>query len=164
MAIPMTIEVEFRKAEYEGKSGWFIEPKNRDANTERFKGHQEEFNEKWKKRNPKKNPPDPNKHDAHLPVVFKEGETVKFTCPAGFRFAIGAKKSSDVDEFAGAPDNPFGWHDLQIGVENGGSVSAVVIATANGPGPRHQAFYKFHGWVLEKGEFEPADPDGYCGG
>ena len=162
MAIP-TIEVEFRKAEYHGRLGWSIEPKDGAANKDRFLEHQTELKVKWAKRHPKKDPLDPNSHDPHLPVVFREGETVKFTCPAGFRFAIGAKKSSDVDEFAGAPDNPFGWSDLQIGVE-GGSVSAVVIPTANAPGPRHQAFYKFHGWVLENGEFEPADPDGYCGG
>ena len=154
-----TIEVEIKEVPAErGGWEWAIEPKDAAANEARFREHEAEFRKKWEERNPKKPP-----SDHHFPIVFKQGETLAFTCADGLAFGIGAKKNPDVDEFPGAPDNPFGWPGLQIGTE-GSSVSAVVITIANGPGPKEQAFYKFHGWVrLADGTYKQVDPDGYCG-
>ena len=64
-----------------------------------------------------------------------------------------------MDKIPSAPDNPFGWNGPQP-VPAGGSVSGVV---AKSTGVKDQAFYKFHGWVLENGRKVDVDPDGYCG-
>lgn len=153
-----TIEVVIKKVKNHHGEVWSVEPKHDDANEERVKKHKEKMKDKWKDRHGKLSF-DP---DDHHPIVFVEGETLVFTCPGVSKFAIGAKKNPDVDEFPGAPDNPFGWSGLKIGTSDN-PVSGVVIPTADVPGPKHQAFYKFHGWVLVNGEFLPVDPDGYCG-
>jgi hypothetical protein len=150
-----TIEVEIR---HDPHHGWTIEAKDSAANMDRFLAVEADFKQKRERRNPKKPLP-----KDHFPVVFNEGETLKFTCAVPLGFGIGSKKDPDVDEFPGAPDNPFGWSGIQTGTPNG-SVSAVVKTIANGPGVKDQAFYKFHGWVrLEDGSFVPVDPCGYCG-
>jgi hypothetical protein len=155
-----TIEVVIKKVKNHHGEVWSVEPKDDEANKVRVKEHRKKIEGKWKDRHGKL-----LDLDHHRPIVFLEGETLEFTCPEGLRFAIGAKKNSDVDDFPGAPDNPFGWSGLISGASDR-PVSAVVIpTTADGPGPKYQAFYKFHGWVrLADGTFEPADPDGYCGG
>jgi|SRR5687768_14736440 hypothetical protein len=163
-----TIEIEIKKIKpHDGKGWeWSIEPKDEKANKGRYKDEEGAFKGKWNKRNPKKPPPDSEK-DHHFPIVFELGKTLNFTCPDGFEFAIGAKKNADVDEFPGAPDNPFGWppNSKPVEVAAGTSLSALVKPNANGPGPKEQAFYKFHGWVrLADGTKIPIDPDGYCGG
>ena len=155
---PITIEVEIRKEKNHHGEVWSVEPKKKE-NDARVKLHKKHILGKWNNRHPKKR----LALVIHRPIVIFEGETLKFTCPDGFQFAIGAKKNSDVDEFPDAPDNPFGWKGFQI-VKKGRSVSAKVISTGNGPGPKYQAFYKFHGWVRTAPDvFEPVDPDGYCG-
>ena len=151
---PTTIEVVITKVKNHHGEVWSVEPKDEDTNYKRVNEHRKKLLREWKNRHGKL-----IDLDDHSPIVFFEGDTLNFTCPDGFPFAIGAKKNSDVDEFPGAPDNPFGWSGLKTG-----PVSAVVISTADGPGPKYQAFYKFHGWVrLPNGTFEAVDPDGYCG-
>jgi len=158
MAISTTIEVVIKKVENHHGKVWSVEPKDEDANKERVKKHKEKIEDNWHDRHGKVLD---LRH--HRPIVFLEGETLNFTCEGGFRFAIGAKKNPDVDEFPGTPDNPFGWDGFQLVAERGSKSALVIPTTADGPGPRHQRFYKFHGWVLENGEFKPVDPDGYCG-
>ena len=87
---------------------WSIEPKDDDDNDKRVNEHKETILREWKNRHPKKL----HRSGRHSPIVFLEGDTLKFTCPDGFPFAIGAKKNPDVDEFPGTPDDPFGWNEL----------------------------------------------------
>ena len=154
---PITIEVEIRKEKNHHGEVWSVEPKDEDANYKRVNEHRKRLLREWKNRHGKL-----IDLDDHSPIVFLEGDTLIFRCPDGFKFAIGAKKNPDVDEFPGTPNDPFAWNDFKV-VRTGESVSAVVIPTAAGPGPQYQAFYKFHGWVLEGDVFKPVDPDGYCG-
>lgn len=161
-----TIEIEVKKVKTDGGGWeWSIEPMNEDANKARYRADHRVFKEKWDNRHPKKPAPDPI-NDHHFPIMFKVGETLKFTCPEGFEFAIGTKKNADVDEVRGAPDNPFGWPpgSTPVPVAAGASFSALVKSEGTGPGPREQAFYKFYGWVKENGSRVDVDPDGYCGG
>ena len=153
-----TIEVVIKKVKNHHGLVWSVEPADEDANYKRVNEHRKKLLREWKNRHGKL-----VDIDDHSPIVFLEGDTLVFTCPDGFPFAIGAKKNPDVDEFPGTPNDPFGWDKFEIVAERG-SKSALVKTTADSPGPKYQAFYKFHGWVLEKGEFEPVDPDGYCGG
>lgn len=154
-----TIEVVIKKVKNHHGWVWSVEPKDEEANKQRVREHRKAIEGKWKGRHGKL-----LDLDHHHPIVFLEGETLEFTCPEGFQFAIGAKKNPDVDEFPGAPESPFEWSGLKTG-RHGSPVSAVVIPTTDGPGPKYQSFYKFHGWVrLGDGTFEAADPDGYCGG
>jgi hypothetical protein len=161
-----TIEIAVKKVQADdGGWEWSIEPMNEEANKARYGDNYRVFKEKWDYRHPKKPAPDPiNGH--HFPIVFKVGETLKFSCPDGFEFAIGTKKNADVDEVQDAPDNPFGWPpgSEPVPVAAGASFSALVKSEGTGPGPREQAFYKFYGWVKENGSRVDVDPDGYCGG
>jgi hypothetical protein len=151
-----TIEIEIKQDEH--GHGWTIDASDSRANEQRFGEVQGAFNDKRKNRHPKK-PSD------HTPIVFNEGDTLRFSGPQGLASGIGAKKNPDVDDFPGAPDNPFGWDGMQI-VPANGSVSGVVTrSSGETPGVKDQAFYKFHGWVrLADGTFVAVDPDGYCGG
>ena len=164
-ATTATFEIEFKKVKTPGGGWeWSIEPMNDDANKARYSAEHRVFKGKWDERHPKKPAPDPIK-DHHFPIMFKVGETLKFTCPDGFEFAIATKKNADVDEYQGAPDNPFGWppDTKPVRVAPGASFSALVKSEGTGPGPREQAFYKFYGWVRENGSQFDIDPDGYCG-
>ena len=155
---PITIEVVIMKVKTHHGWVWSVEPKDDDANYKRVNEHRKKLLREWKNRHGKL-----IDLDDHSPIVFFEGDTLKFTCPDGFRFAIGAKKNPDVDEFPGTPDDPFDWKGFRIVAERGLESALVIPTKADRPGPKYQAFYKFHGWVLEDGEFKPVDPDGYCG-
>ena len=144
-----TIKVQIRK-DHHGQ--WTIDAEDHDENKKRFQKVEADFKRKRQERHQKKDPD-------HTPIIFNEGDTLTFTCTLPLEFAIGAKKDEVVDPIPGTPDDPFGWNDLRT-VEAGGSVFGVVMRSS---GVKEQAFYKFHGWVLEDGEFKPVDPDGYCG-
>ncbi len=144
-----TIKVQIRK-DHQGQ--WTIDAEDHHENDTRFQKVKAVFEEKRKARHPKK-------ERTHDPIVFNEGDTLTFTCTPELKFAIGAKKDDVVDTIPGTPDSPFGWNQLQI-VEAGGSASGVVMRAS---GVREQAFYKFHGWVIENGQQKEVDPDGYCG-
>ena len=77
----------------------------------------------------------------------------------GVRIWLSRRRHDVVDAIPGTPDDPFGWNDLRT-VEAGGSVSGDVMRSS---GVKEQAFYKFHGWVMENGRRQDVDPDGYCG-
>jgi len=143
-----TIKVQIRKEHGQ----WTIEAEDPVENKKRFQNVEEVFKEKRRARHQKKEPD-------HDPIVFNEGETLTFTCTPPLEFAIGAKKDDVVDAIPGTPDDPFGWNDLRT-VEAGGSVSGDVMRSS---GVKEQAFYKFHGWVMENGRRQDVDPDGYCG-
>jgi hypothetical protein len=146
---PTTIKVQIIKKEHHG---WTIEAEDSDENAKRFLNVMDDFSKRRNARHPKKKPD-------HLPIIFNEGDTLTFTCTPPLEFAIGAKKDDVVDAIPGTPDNPFGWNDLRT-VEAGGSVSGVVMTSS---GVKEQAFYKFHGWVMENGRKVDVDPCGYCG-
>jgi hypothetical protein len=147
-----TIKVQIKK----GDHGWTIEPENSDENNKRFENVKHDFKTKREARHQKKDPD-------HTPIVFNEGDTLTFTCMPPLEFAIGAKKDEVVDKIPDAPDDPFGWNGMKT-VPAHDSVSGVVTrSSANGPGVKDQAFYKFHGWVMENGSKVDVDPDGYCG-
>src|SRR5262245_46718337 len=156
-----TIEVEIKKVQHHGNWEWSIEPKDEQKNKGRYKNEEVAFKGKWNSRNPKKPPPN-SATDHHFPIVFNVGETLTFTCPAGFEFAIGAKKNADVNDVLGAPDNPFGWppNSPPVVVPPGGSLPLEAKTPSSGLGTRDQAYYKFYGWVLENGTKVDVDPDG----
>ena len=160
----MTIEVEIKKEQHNGKLEWSIEPKNFGANKGRYISQEAVFKGKWNSRNPQHPPPN-SATDHHFPIMFDVGETLNFTCPAGLEFAIGAKMNGDVSKVQGAPDNPFGWppNSQPVVVPAGGSLPLEVKTPTSGLGTRDQAFYKFYGWVRENGVEVDVDPDGYCG-
>lgn len=160
----MTIEVEIKKVPHNGTLEWSIEPQNFGANKGRYISEEAVFKGKWNSRNGKQPPPN-SATDDHFPIVFNVGETLNFRCPAGFEFAIGAKKNADVNDVQGAPDNPFGLppNSPPVVVPAGGLLSAEVKTPSSGLGTRDQAFFKFYGWVLENGTKVDVDPDGYCG-
>src|SRR4030095_17221605 len=132
-----TIKVQIRKDQH---GQWTIDAEDHDENDKRFQHVKGVFTDKRKARHQRKEP-------EHPPIVFNEGDTLTFTCTAPLKFAIGAKKDDVVDAIPGTPDNPFGWNDLRT-VEAGGSVSGDVMKSS---GVKEQAFYKFHGWVMENG-------------
>ena len=144
---PTTIKVQIIKKKHHG---WTIEAEDFDENAKRFLNVMDDFSKRRKGRQPKKKPD-------HLPIIFNEGDTLTFTCE--LEFAIGAQKDDVVEPISDTPDNPFGWNDLQT-VGAGGSVSGVVMRSS---GVKEQAFYKFHGWVVENGRRVDVDPCGYCG-
>jgi len=146
---PLTIKVLIKKDDHHG---WTIEAEDPVENKKRFRNVEVDFNEKREKRHQKK-PPD------HDPIIFNEGDTLTFTCTPPLEFAIGAKKDDVVDEIADAPNDPFGWNGMKT-VAARGSVSGVVTRSS---GVKEQAFYKFHGWVMENGSRVRVDPCGYCG-
>jgi hypothetical protein len=149
---PTTIKVQIKKDHH----GWTIEAEDSRENDNRFRKVEADFRTKRTERHQKKDPD-------HTPIVFNEGDTLTFTCTAPLEFAIGAKKDEVVDKIPNAPDDPFGWNGMQT-VAAHGSVSGVVTrSSANAPGVKDQAFYKFHGWVVENGSRVDVDPDGYCG-
>ena len=144
-----TIKVQIRK-DHDGQ--WTIDAEDHDENKKRFQKVEADFKRKRQERHQKKEP-------THTPIVFNEGDTLTFTCTPEREFAIGAKKDDVVDAIPGTPDDPLGWNELRT-VEAGGSVSGVVMISS---GVKEQAFYKFHGWVVENGSRVDVDPDGYCG-
>jgi len=144
-----TVKVQIRKEHGQ----WTIEAEDHLENDKRFKDIEKVFKEKREARHQKKEPD-------HTPIVFNEGDTLTFTCSDdSLEFAIGAKKDDVVDAIAGTPDDPFGWNELRT-LAAGGSVSGDVMKSS---GVKEQAFYKFHGWVMENGRRQDVDPDGYCG-
>lgn len=147
---PTTIKVQIKK-DHDGQ--WTIDAEDPVENGKRFHNVEGDFKAKRKARHQKKEPD-------HTPIVFNEGDTLTFTCTPPREFAIGAKKDDVVDAIPATPDDPFGWNDLRT-VEAGGSVSGDVMRSS---GVKEQAFYKFHGWVMENGRRQDVDPDGYCGG
>ena len=144
-----TINVQIRK-DHHGK--WTIEAEDSVKNHNRFLRVEADFKRKRKERHQRKDPD-------HTPIVFDEGDTLTFKCTPPLEFAIGAKKDDVVDAIPGTPDDPFGWNDNKT-VPVDGSVSGDVMRSSR---VKEQAFYKFHGWVMEDGRRVDVDPCGYCG-
>jgi hypothetical protein len=147
-----------------GVKQWTILPGDKDENDRRFAPHRPKIGDRFATRRPKPGAEVPGLH--HSPIIFNEGDDLQFfNDNRDATIAIGVKKNDDVDEIVGAPDDPLIGAPGVLRVDPRSTVNAIVISGANAtPGPKDQAFYKFHGWVEVNGTRIEVDPDGYCGG
>lgn len=133
---------------------WTIAPANRTENDQRLKNVNDKFTKLWDQRC--------GKTRDHKPIVFYEGEVLRFECD--HEFAIGAKKNPDADEVPGTPDSPFGWTDARVATKEENGKRILDGQVPKDKRIKEQAFYKFFGWVIVNGQKIDVDPDGYCGG
>ena len=144
-----------------GNMVWTILPEDDLANHGRFTPYIPAINAGWASRHGK----GPTPGTDHRPIIFNEGDTVQFISHPDYDIAIGVHKNPDVDDFTGSPDDPLiGITGLQLLAKGATPIGGIVKSSIPTPGPKHQGFYKFYGWVNVAGTFIPIDPDGYCGG
>jgi hypothetical protein len=145
-----------------GDTVWTIKPQEEEENAARFDFYRSEIEARWASCHGK----GPVPGSDHLPIIFNEGQQIIFRNDTGYDIGIGMHRQHHdvVDEFPGAPDDPLEREPGVRHVPRGKEAIETVKAAGVTPGPKHQGFYKFYGWVKVDGTFHPVDPDGYCGG
>jgi len=142
---------------HDGNREWTIKPYDDDENNRRFDavGLKNRIQDEWVRRGGQ----EPLPGTDHAPILFDEGDTIRFMNNTDYPIGIGVRKNAAVSETQDAPYDPLVGEPSVQPLVPGGTYEASVKG-----GSRRQGFYKFHGWVFVDGTFIPIDPDGYCGG